>query len=198
MRRERRRGSTLLEAMVGAAILAILTTAVFAIFKMGIGAWFKADGVAELQQQGQAVGGRWVRETEVASLSAVSLSATGDACSLPSAITGAGVFALDPATSELIWQSYQVYYFDGPSGEVRYLEVPIAPPTSAVVPIEQYTGQPLANSLVGGRVLARWVTSFEVQDLGGVLRLTMVAQRRRPNSMQMEVQTNVFSAAPRN
>lgn len=196
--RPERRGATLLETMVGAAIFAILTAAIFAIFRMGIGAWFKADGLAELQQQGQAVGGRWVRETETTSLAAVSLSATGEACSLPSAITPAGVFAIDAPTSELIWQSYQLYYFDGPSGEVRYLEVPIVPPTRAVVPIEQYTGQPLANSLVGGRVLARSVTSFQVQDVGGVLRLTMVAQRRRPNSMQMEVQTNVFSAAPRN
>ncbi len=196
--RPERRGATLLETMVGASIMAILTTAVFAVFKMGISAWFKADGLAELQQQGQAVGGRWVRETETTCLAAITLSATGDACSLPSAITPAGVFALDPATSELIWQSYQLYYFDGPSGEVRYLEVPIGATTSAVLPIEQYTGQPLANSLVGGRVLARSVTSFQVQDLGGVLRLNMVAQRRRPNTVQMEVQTNVFSAAPRN
>lgn len=194
----RRRGSTLLEVMVAAAIMGLLITTVFALFKMGISAWFKADGLTDLVQQGQAVGARWVRDVEVTANQAVSVSPGGDAISLPSARDATGNFVLDPSTSELVWQKYILYYFDPVAGEVRRAEVPIAAPTRSVVPLETYSGQPLSNFMTGGTVLARQVSTFTAAAGGRMAYLTVVAQKPRPQTTQLEVQSSSFSALMRN
>lgn len=195
-----RRAASLLEVMVAAGVMGLLVTAVFAIFRMGIAAWFKTDGLAELTQQGQLVGARWVRDAEVTCAAAVTVSPS--AICFPSALDDTGNYVLDNTTSELIWQSYRIYYLDSPSGEVRWLEVPIDPPTRTVVPIEAYDpgggARPLASYLTGGRVLARSVTVFQSSLNGRMSWLTMEARKRRPNSQQIEVQQNIFSAMMRN
>ncbi len=198
-----RRGVSLLEVMVAVAVMGVLITSVFGIFKMGISAWFKTDGLTDLVQQGQLVGARWVRDVETTASSAVSVTPAGDAISLPSARDVNGNFVLDATTNEdLVWTKYVLYYYDNVAGEVRRAEVPINPATRAVVPIESYNGpsgrQPLSFYLNGGTVIARQVTAFQVGAGSRIARLTVTAQKPRPQTTQLETSSSSFSALMRN
>ena len=58
-----RRGTTLLETMVGAAILSGLTLALFFIYRMGASAWKKGEAQTEMLQDLQGSIARLTRET---------------------------------------------------------------------------------------------------------------------------------------
>lgn len=196
------RGATLVEALVAAFILGLLTTAVFALYQMGLNAFFKTNTQSDILQTVQVLGGKWMRDAELTTPEAVSLDLGSTAIALPSARDAAGNLVLDTVNSELIWQRYRLYWHDAPSQTVRFKEIVLATPTSAIGPIETYDDgsgtHPLSWYCTGGRVIARQVSLLQLTRNGASLSLEVQARQDRYGSPEPEQLQHRFVVVARN
>lgn len=202
----KRRGLSLLETMISAVLLGILTSLLFFVYRMGASSLMKGQAQTELLQDVQASSSRLLREIERSTYASLSLDppppgGPATAISLLSAIDPAGQFAYDPAVGEPTWQKYVVLYYDAPSEELRWREVVLAagsPEARTPGPIEQYQGSALATYRNGGRTIARHVTRCELSFADGTVTLLLETQRKRYGSEQKEQITLRSSGAFRN
>lgn len=148
------RGATLIELMLGIALLGMLLTLLFLIFHMGWNAWRSANLRSDLNDQSRLVVQSLSRDLEASVYASLSLQ--GEAVSFLSARDNNGVFALD-ANGDPVWQRYVIFHRDPARDEVVRSELPLVAPLGTPEPIEVNTGQPLASFLGPGRVIARGV-----------------------------------------
>lgn len=173
----RARGATLIELMLGIALLGMLLTLLFLIFHMGWNAWRSANLRSDLNDQSRLVVQSLSRDLEASVYASLSLQ--GEAVSFLSARDDAGVFALD-GNGDPLWQRYVVFYRDAGRDEVVRAELPLAAPLSAPEPIEVNTGQPLASLLGPGRVIARGVKRLALSVPLNGRRLRMEVDVEQP------------------
>lgn len=180
-------GMTLIDLMVAMGLVMLLMSAMFAIFFLGGKAWRKTDDRYELLRNTQAVVTRIAREAERSSAFSVSIL-PGRAVSFLSPIDAAGNFATD-SLGDVRWERYLIFYHDAAAQEVRMVDLPLLPTSfehGTPQPIERFvslTGaQPLANYLVGGRVLGRRITLFEPEMPPASKRLKLQVRTVQPST----------------
>ncbi len=197
-----RRGTTLLETMVGAAILSGLTLALFFIYRMGASAWKKGEAQTEMLQDLQGSIARLTREAERSTF--VSVVTEPGAISFLSPLDANGVIVYDPAGQKPVWQKYVVMYYDAPNEQVRWLEVPLAPGSPEMgqaEPIQLYDAggsQPLSTYRVGGKVIASHITRCEFTAADGFVEVLLESTRKRYGSPAPEKFVLQSAAAFRN
>lgn len=153
----RRRAFSLLEVMLAAAILAVLSVVTFELFRSGLWSWKRASGVSVLLQDLNTATAQltaWLQRSSADSL----LVATDH-----KAISGLDCKQGDQpvqlgATGAPIWQKYRVAYLDGTTLRLRDVELlASAPQRGTPTTILAYDGgagvQPFSSYLAGGRVL---------------------------------------------
>lgn len=184
------RGHTLLEQLVGMGLLSGLMLMMFFIYQYGASAWKKGETETDLLQESQKLVARLQREAERSVYASASLDPgpdTGTAVAFLSCWDEATErFDVDPATGSPMWHEYHVFYYDGPSREVRWKRVPVAP-TVTPVPLAA-----LAGERNGGRVLARDVVRCDFQLSEQLLGLELEIEKKRygtptPERLQLPV-----------
>lgn len=184
------RGHTLLELVLGMAILTIILVMLFAVYQLGANAWKKAEVRTELAQQAQQVAGHLTREVERSIYDGASLD------SVPNATTGVNDTTLsllscwNDATSRFeydavargpLWQKYTIIYFDSVQGKVFATQTPLAPPAATPVPLANP-----ATFRSGGRLLASDVVRCDFALAQDRLEMTLELARRRYGSQTPE------------
>lgn len=171
---------TLLEMLISLSLLAIIMTAVMAIYIVGVGAWRKGGVRAELLQDLQVASSRIVKDLERTSYASLSIGPTRDTISVLTMFDETGQFALD-ANGKPIWDRWVVYFRVG--DELRRQEVAwgATPDVRATpVPIELLSPpQTLANYASGGRVIARDIYNFEVSVVPDTTSISVKLRLRR-------------------
>jgi hypothetical protein len=184
------RGHTLLEQLVGMGLLSGLMLMMFFIYQYGASAWKKGETETDLLQESQKLVARLQREAERSVYASASLDPgpnAGTAVAFLSCWDDATErFDVDPATGRPMWHEYHVFYYDGPSREVRWKRVPVAP-TVTPVPLAA-----LAGERNGGRVLARDVVRCDFQLSEQLLGLELEIEKKRygtptPERIQLPV-----------
>jgi prepilin-type N-terminal cleavage/methylation domain-containing protein len=199
----RRYGYSLIEVVVAMGILTLLLAIAFNAFVTGANAWQKGDAQTELLQNCQLTTTRLSHEAERTIYGSVTVAANGQAVSMASAVyASTGQFAVDPASSNLQWQNYLIFYYDASLYAVCEQTVPISPPTFTPVPIEQYNAgngpQPLSSYLNNGTPIAHDVTQFNVHQAQTLLTVNVTAQKGRYGSQAPETVSTYAVAHMRN
>ena len=192
----------LMDLMVAMGLLMMLLTALFVIFFLGGKAWRKTDDRYELLRNTQAVVAQFSREAERASAFSVSII-PGRAVSFLSPMNVAGNFVTD-SLGDVRWERYLVFYLDVSTHEVRMVDVPLLSGSferRTPQPIERFisaTGMhPLADYLVGGRLLGRRITAFEPELLPFSKHLRLHVHTIQPSTTQgrdltLDLEGNAF------
>lgn len=159
---------TLIELLVAAGLLGVLTTAIFFVFQVGWDSWRKVESQNELLQQLQGLSSRIARGVERTTFDSVSVDAGNDALAFLSPLDDNGAYVVR-ADGSLEWQSFKVFYHDSISKTVlrRDETLPAGSPFQASPGfIETYdpgTGvQPWSHYRTEGQVVARHITGFQV------------------------------------
>ena len=180
---------TLIDLMVAMGLFMLLTTALFAIFFLGGRAWRKTDDRYELLRNTQVVAAQIAREAERSSAFSVSI-VPGRAVSFLSPVNDAGNCVTDNF-GLIRWERYVIFYLDAATQQVRMLHVPLLPASlerATPQPIERFfslTGMhPLADYLVGGRILGRRITLFEPEMPPATKRLNVRLRTLQPSTTQ--------------
>lgn len=186
----RSRATTLLETMIGAAILSGLTLALFFIYRMGASAWKKGEAQTEMLQDLQGSIAKLTREAERSTL--VSLTIEPGAIAFLSPLDAAGQVVYDPASQRPIWQRYVVMYYEPASQKVYWRVIPLAPgaPEMGLAePIQDYDAgglQPLASYRAGGTVIATHISRCEFSVTDGLVQILLESTRDRYGSDRPE------------
>lgn len=166
--------------MIAAAIFGALLAALFAIFFMAAKALRRTDQQSDLLRNIQVVTKQFSKEAERSHFLSTSIL-PGRAISFVSAMDVNGKFVTDNR-GDPRWQQYAIFYLDLATSEVKRLNVPIVPGSTASqlgVPIERTGGGGLASYLSGGRILGREIISFEPARVRpGRLRLKVTARQQ--------------------
>ncbi|MCA9792811.1 MAG: hypothetical protein KC910_13485 [Candidatus Eremiobacteraeota bacterium] len=175
------RGHTLIEIMVSMGLLVLLLGVMFLIYRTGANAWKKSEAQVQLVQDAQVVTARLSREVERSIYASACLDPgpnNGTAVSFLSCWNEATAsYDYDPASRSPVWQKDVICYYDGPSREVRWTEVPLTPATPTASPLVG-----LAGLRAGGRVLARDVTACDFVLSPRVLEMRLQMERQRYGS----------------
>lgn len=123
MKRDLRRGFTVLELIVASMILGLLMAAQFFIFRSGAGAWSKSDVQADLIRVAQTVSARVNRLVEPSTFQSASVDPAGNGVAFLSAVDASGRFSYDPVTNLPKWQKYVIFYYDSTSQVIAQREV---------------------------------------------------------------------------
>lgn len=186
------RGLTLVELMVAATLLGLLTFAMFAIYRMGASAWAKGSVRSEMLADLQVATARLEKDLGRSTYSSFSVGAGGSAVSFLTPVDDTAPQTFESITGAPLWRRYVLYWLDAASGELRRREVPLpagAPEESAPGPIESFgTSGPLALYLDQGRAVARDVTLFtcSVPGPNRPVRTQLTAQRQRYGTSRVE------------
>jgi len=182
-----RSGMTLIELMISMGLFLLLIAALFAIFFLGGKAWRKTDDRYELLRNTQVVLAQIAREAERSSSFSVSML-PGRAVSFLSPMNDAGNFVTD-SFGDVSWERYLVFYHDAATQEVRLVDIPLLPASferRTPQPIDRFVSlsgvQPLANYLVGGRILGRRITLFEPEMPPATRRLDLRLRSVQPST----------------
>ncbi len=109
------RGTTILEALVGTALLAVLLTTMFLIYTTGAKAWKAGESDVQLAQSAQTVTARMARDVERSIYTSVALDPLPPPSSAVSFLS-----PINPTTGQPD--------YDAAKRELRVKQVPIAPP----------------------------------------------------------------------
>jgi hypothetical protein len=199
--RARRAGINLLDLVVAMGMLLMLLTGLFAIFFLGANAWRKTDDRFELLRNTQTVVSQIAREAERGSVFSVTIL-PGRAVSFLSPVNGDGNFVTD-GLGDVRWERYLAFYHDPASQEVRLVEVPLLPTSferGTPQPIERFVSEtgmhPLADYLVGGRVLGRHITRFEPELPSSSKHLKLTLHTVQPSTTrQRDLTLDIASSA---
>ncbi len=180
---------TLLELLVAAGLLALLSAAVFLVFRTGTSAWQKGQTQTDLIQQLQLVTSALARDVEAAPYDSLSLSPGGDGISVLSALYADGNYALNTHSGELVWQSFIVYYLS--QGQVLRRRVPLAVPAAVSGPVEATATNLGTHSIdfyrSGGKSLTQDVSRLQFGISGQMLVVEIEGRKKRYGSEAPEV-----------
>jgi hypothetical protein len=160
-----KRGISLLEVLVGMALMALLSTVFVSLFVFGTQSWQRSTARSQAEEQTLevlALLSTLVRHANPDSLALISPAdqPTPIGLSLLSCLGPNGSSVLDPTTGEIVWQNYVVIYQDAASQQVMEQQTPLQPPTADVDPatIVMTSFSPSRTD----RVVARQVTSLNL------------------------------------
>lgn len=160
----------MLEMVFGMGLLSLLMAAILFIYITGAGAWAKGDAQAELLNVLQTTSLKLSNELQRSCYDSLTVQSDSLSC-LSAEDLDTGRLKVDPATGQLRWQRYLVFYRDPGRNALMRRVVPFA--GSLPVPLGP-------TSLTGGEVLARTISSVTFEQLGSLVRFTLVAERKRP------------------
>lgn len=189
----------MIEALMTAAVLGLIGLIVLMFFITTSSVVGKVQAQGDLLSDLQTVGSNWAKDVMSSSELGISSNSQSFACISPysenAAPTTSGIF------SNLVWQSYRLYYVDS-SRTLSTRILPLVPTTTLAQTLERYDLgfglQPLNYYCNGGRSLAKDVDLMVVSQQGPLFTLTLQASRKRYGSNQPEQVKIDFAAAPRN
>ncbi len=172
------RGFSVIEIIMAAALVGLLTTLVFAAFSQGLRGLFKSREQSELLSQLQLSSRRIADTMDQGSFASVTLQSLNlspqrhsDAVSFLTSYDDNGDPQLNGSTAPL-WTAYLVYYHDAPEDRVRVNRVDLRTGASQITfptPIEKYstsTGtHPISFYRKDGDIVARYIHSFQVETV---------------------------------
>lgn len=169
----------------------------FFVYVHGAGAWKKGETQSELLQQAQSVSARILRTVEQSSTAGLVIEPgphIGTAIAYPRSWNeAAGRFEYDLTARRPAWQTYELYYYDATSQQIRYRELPYSGSGTATAPLPN-----LSSYLVGGQGIAREVTMCEFRQAGRLLKVEIRLERERYGSNGPETIELVSSVFLRN
>ncbi len=161
----------MLEMVFGMGLLSLLMAAILFIYITGAGAWAKADAQAELLDVLQTTSLKLSNELQRSCYDSLTVESGSLSC-LSAEDPDTGRLKVDPATGQLRWQRYLVFYRDPGRNALMRRVVPFS---GGLLPA------PLGpTSLTGGEVLARTIHSITFEQVGSLVRFRLVAERKRP------------------
>lgn len=164
-----RRGMSLVEILVGSALLLMLFGLIVMLLLPGWRAWTKSEGRSDVSQNAIVVMGRVstdFRNAHASSVWAETRAVTDPVDGRPArhdyviflvALDYDGNIVVSP-DGDPIWQKRIVFYHDGEAQQVRSTEIPLPAPTTEPSPLVVKSYTPTAKD----RVVARNVRSFEL------------------------------------
>lgn len=158
----RNRGFTIVEVLVAAGAMGLLSAVCFAIYAMGLKSWTKLDSKTQVMANLQITKSRISREI---------LTAQQQSLSIPADLSGVAFLSGGPENSRQVdaggrpvWQEF-VYYYYLPAEEKLYRRTePYATADNTLFStIEIFTGDSLVDLQTGGQPIANDIMKFEVQ-----------------------------------
>lgn len=153
----RRRAFSLVETILGLALLGIILAVAFRAFEVGARSWRGSDLRGDMVLGTRLLITDLERETQRSTYA--SLSVEPGVCAFASASDADGQFAFN-AQGEPQWRQYVLYYLDGQHRVCRreVEQLPPSPP-QPLAPLSPWKQQ--------GHQLVRWVEEFEVTGRAG-------------------------------
>jgi prepilin-type N-terminal cleavage/methylation domain-containing protein len=164
-----RRGYTLIEILIGAALLLLIMGLLSSVLVPGMRAWSRSEKRSEAQQNALLVASRLSRELQFSNPDSIALqkrtavdpqgrSVRRDAIVFLSNLDDEGAIVYD-ADGDQLWQRRLVFYHRGDSNEVRSQVLPLDPPVDDPDPLKVNTFEPTVKD----RVVARGVRSLSFE-----------------------------------
>lgn len=201
------RGTTVVELLVAATVLSLLSLLTLALFKTGASGWRKLEAQSGLLADYEVLAGKLTKEIQ----RSVGVSAStgsfpdGDTVAFLSAVDDTGTFTLDTSGSyEPVWQKYLIFNYDKTKRQVTLAEVkllPGSPEALAPEPIETYDAGLLslaAYRATEGRLLMKDVDSCTFSLANSILTMEITGSRKRYGREDPETLHMKASAAFRN
>jgi prepilin-type N-terminal cleavage/methylation domain-containing protein len=195
------RGASLVEVIVAIAILGILTTTLFAMFKTGVTALRKVENQSELIRELQLLSLKITQEASESTYTSLSVSPDGHIVSFLSAVDSDGNFQANEF-GRPVWQKFILYYYDTADSTIKRTVVDFTPPTPTDSrTLETYSGDELTEFIgtgdpvpVGHRVaFCRWKSSPPA-----LLNFEFVVEKQRHQGRDMETKSLASTVKLRN
>ena len=197
-----RSGTTVLEMVVGMAVLSLMMAAIMFIYVSGAGAWAKGDAQAELLGVLQNASLNLSNELQRSCYDSLTVE-TGSLSCLSAEDRTVGRLTVDNSRGELVWQRYLVFYRDSGRNALACRTVPLpAGASQRQIPglLASFIPSALTNApyCAGGEVVARRIAAVTFRQVGQLVEFTLTAEMKRPGREDPESITQQVLVKVRN